>query len=557
MSLFRRAVLPDGNTMTATCYDCVIIGAGHNGLVCAFELARAGQKVLVLERRSVTGGCAVTEELWPGYRVSTASYVVSLLLPEIEARMELKRHGYRVLARNPSSFTPLEDGRCLLLGPDEELNRSEIAKFSEKDAAAYPRYNRLLERIAECLEPVLDRTPPDLLPLPADWRRIPLSKKFRDAKTGYSIFQALKSLGSDLPEAIELLTGAARPVLERWFESDVLISTLATDAIIGTFQPISAPGTAYVLLHHVMGSAGGARGVWGYVEGGMGGLTTAMADACREAGVEIRTEAEVASIQVVDGNACAVILTGGEEILTNTIASCVDARLTFEKFLDPQHLPEPFLNAVQRIDYASASLKINLAVSELPDFTCLPGNSQVGPQHRGTIHIGCSVDYLERAYDDAKYGRPSSRPIVEMTIPTSVDRTLTPEGHHILSLFVQYAPYRLAEGLEWNEALKNEFADRCVAEIARYAPNVPDSILHRQVLSPVDLEAVYGLTGGNIFQGAMPLHQLFSLRPVAGWSDYRTPVNGLYLCGSAAHPGGGVMGACGLNASREILRDGL
>lgn len=543
--------------MSTTRYDCVIIGAGHNGLVCAFELARAGKKVLVLERRSVVGGCAVTEELWPGYRVSTASYVVSLLLPEIEERMELKRHGYKVLARNPSSFTPLEDGRYLLLGPDEELNRSEIAKFSEKDAEAYPRYNRLLERIAECLEPILDKTPPDLLPLPAEWRSIPLSKKFRDAKAGYSIFQALKSLGSDMPEAIEILTGAARPILERWFESDVLISTLATDAIIGTFQPISAPGTAYVLLHHVMGSAGGARGVWGYVEGGMGGLTSAMAKSCEETGVEIRTEAEVASIQVADGKACGIVLSSGEEIATKSVASCVDANLTFDRFLDEKHLPENFLSAVRRIDYASASMKINLAVSELPDFTCLPGNAEVGPQHRGTIHIGCSVDYLERAYDDAKYGRPSTRPIVEMTIPTSVDRTLTPDGHHILSLFVQYAPYKLAEGLEWNESLKNEFADRCVAEIARFAPNVPDSILHRQILSPVDLESVFGLTGGNIFQGAMPLHQLFSLRPVAGWSDYRTPVDGLYLCGSAAHPGGGVMGACGLNASREMLRDGV
>ena len=543
--------------MSTTRYDCVIIGAGHNGFVCAFELARAGKKVLVLERRSVVGGCAVTEELWPGYRVSTASYVVSLLLPEIEERMELKRHGYKVLARNPSSFTPLQDGRYLLLGPDEELNRSEIAKFSKRDAEAYPRYNQLLERIAECLEPVLDKTPPDLLPLPADWRSIPLSKKFRDAKAGYSIFQALKSLGSDMPEAIEILTGAARPILERWFESDVLISTLATDAIIGTFQPISAPGTAYVLLHHVMGSAGGARGVWGYVEGGMGGLTNAMARSCEEAGVEIRTESEVASIQVADGRACGIVLSSGEEIATKSVASCVDANLTFDRFLGEKHLPENFLSAVRRIDYASASMKINLAVSELPDFTCLPGNAEVGPQHRGTIHIGCSVDYLERAYDDAKYARPSTRPIVEMTIPTSVDRTLTPDGHHILSLFVQYAPYKLAEDLEWNESLKNEFADRCMAEIARFAPNVPDSILHRQILSPVDLESVYGLTGGNIFQGAMPLHQLFSLRPVAGWSDYRTPVVGLYLCGSAAHPGGGVMGACGLNASREMLRDGM
>ena len=536
--------------------DCVIIGGGHNGLVCAFELARAGWDVLVLERRSVVGGCAVTEELWPGYRVSTASYVVSLLLPEIESRMELKRHGYRVLPRVPSSFTPLEDGRYLLLGPDEADNRREISKFSQRDAEAYPRYNRLLERVAECLEPVLSKTPPDLLPLPREWRDVPFGKKLRDLGGGVSLFGALKKLGNDLPEAIELLTGAARPILERWFESDVLRATLATDAVIGTFQPISAPGTAYVLMHHVMGSAGGARGVWGYVEGGMGGLTQAMAKACREAGVEIRTEAEVASIPVIDGRVASVTLANGEEIRAKRVASNVDARLTFERFIAADDLPEPFLQAVQRIDYASASMKINLAVSELPDFTCLPGKMEPGPQHRGTIHIGCTTDYLERAYDDAKYGRPSQRPIVEMTIPTSVDRTLTPDGHHILSLFVQYAPYELADGLNW-DTLKDEVADRCIAEIARYAPNVPASILHRQVLSPLDLERTFGLTGGNIFQGAMPLHQLFSLRPVAGWSDYRTPVEGLYLCGSAAHPGGGVMGACGRNAAVELLRDGI
>jgi phytoene dehydrogenase-like protein len=535
-------------------YDLIVIGGGHNGLVCAFEMARAGRTVLVLERRSLVGGCAVTEELWPGYKVSTASYVVSLLLPEIEERMELKRNGYKVLPRTPSSFTPLEDGRYLLLGQDEEMTRREIAKFSQADADAYPKYNRLLERIAECLEPVLNQTPPDLLPLPREWREISFGKKLRDTKTGWSIFQALKQLGSDMPEAIELLTGAARPILDRWFESDILKATLATDAIIGTFQPISAPGTAYVLLHHVMGSAGGARGVWGYVEGGMGGLTQAMAKSCEEAGVRIRTGAEVASIRVIDNKACGVVLANGEEIRARNVASNVDAHLTFEKFLDAAQLPDDFARAVSRIDYSSASMKINLAVSELPDFTCLPGNSEVGPQHRGTIHIGCELEYLERAYDDAKYGRPSQRPIVEMTIPTSVDGTLTPDGHHILSLFVQYAPYNLVEG-NWDD-VKEEFADRCVAEIARFAPNVPASILHRQILSPVDLERVYGLTGGNIFQGAMPLHQLFSMRPVAGWSDYRTPIGGLYICGSAAHPGGGVMGACGLNAAREILRDG-
>jgi phytoene dehydrogenase-like protein len=553
-------------------YDCIIIGGGHNGLVTAGYLARAAWKVVVLERRPIVGGACVTEEPWPGFKVSTASYVVSLLLPEIVKDLRLAEFGYRVLPRNPSSFTPLDDGRYLLLGPDQELNCREISKFSARDAESFPQYEALLERIAECLEPILMSTPPDLLPLPATWRRIGLGKRFRDARQGLSLWSALRKLGADLPEAIEILTGAARPILDRWFESDVLKATLATDAVIGTFQPISAPGTAYVLLHHVMGMAGGARGVWGYVQGGMGSLTQAMARSAEEFGVEIRCDSPVERILVENGRVAGVRLASGEELRSWTVASSADAHVTFERLVAPQHLPDDFRAAVARIDYSSASAKINLAVSELPDFTCCPGNREPGPQHRGTIHIGCSLDYLERAYDDAKYGRPSQRPIVEMTIPTSVDSTLAPPGQHILSLFVQYAPYRLARSADpsppaplpqgergevsWDDpGVKDAFADQCIAEISRYAPNVPGSILHRQVLSPLDLERTFSLTGGNIFQGAMPLHQLFNLRPVAGWSDYRTPIAGLYLCGSAAHPGGGVMGACGRNAVVEILRD--
>lgn len=535
-------------------YDCIIIGGGHNGLIASAYLARAGWKVLVLERRHLVGGACVTEEPWPGYKVSTAAYVVSLLLPEIEHDLRLAKFGYKVLPRNPSSFTPLEDGRYLLLGPDKAKNQQEIGKFSPRDAVNFARYESLLERIAECIEPTLSSTPPDLLPLPKSWRRIGVGKRLRDLKQGYSLFGALKNLGDDIPEAIEILTGSARTILDRWFESDTLKATLATDAIIGTFQPISAPGTAYVLLHHVMGMAGGARGVWGYVEGGMGALTQAMARSVAAAGVDIRCDAPAEKILVDKGRVTGVRLASGAEIAAKRVASNVDAHLTFEKMLSAADLPATFREAVARIDYSSASLKINLAVNELPNFTCLPGNKEVGPQHRGTIHIGATLEYLERAYDDAKYGRPSERPIVEMTIPTSVDRTLTPPGHHILSLFVQYAPYKLATG-DWDD-IKEQFADRCIAEIARYAPNVPGSILHRQILSPPDLEQTFGLTGGNIFQGAMPLHQLFSMRPVAGWSDYRTPVSGLYLCGSAAHPGGGVMGACGRNAAQEMLRDG-
>lgn len=534
-------------------YDGLIIGAGHNGLVCANYLARRGWKVKVLERRHLVGGCCVTEEIAPGYRASIASYVVSLLLPEIVEELQLQKHGYKTLPRNPSSFTPFGDGRYLLLGQDQKSNADEIRKFSARDAEAFAKYEAFLARVAQRIEPILGARTPDLLPLPPSWRKTSLRKRVGELRLGWRLHKALKSLGDDLPEAIELMSGSAKTILDRWFESDELKGTLATDAIIGAFQSFSAPGSAYVLLHHVMGEAGGARGVWAYVEGGMGALAHAMASSAQEQGVEIRLNASVEEILVVGGRVTGVRLEGGETIQAHTIASGVDAHLTFAKMIKPDHLPANFRRAVERIDYSSASMKINLAVSELPDFSCLPGNQEVGPQHRGTIHIGAMPEYLERAYDDAKYGRPSQRPIVEMTIPTSVDKTLAPNGHHILSLFVQYAPYRLA-ARSWDD-IKEEFADRCIDEIARYAPNVPDSILHRQVLSPVDLERIFGLTGGNIMQGSMSLNQLGPLRPVAGWSDHRTPVKGLYLCGAATHPGGGVMGACGKNAAMEMLKD--
>ncbi|MFY9256544.1 MAG: NAD(P)/FAD-dependent oxidoreductase [Fuerstiella sp.] len=535
-------------------YDCIIIGGGHNGLVCSSYLAKAGWKVLVLERRPMVGGACVTEELWPGFKVSTAAYVVSLLLPEIERDMQLQKYGYEVLRRVPSSFTPFEDGRSLILGPDAEQNRREISKFSINDAEAWPKYEGLLTAVAEKLEPILSATAPDLLPLPKTWRRRSLGKKIRDARTAHSLYKAFESLGETMPEAIELLTGAARPILDRWFESPELKGTLATDAVIGNFQSVAAPGTAYVLLHHVMGSSGGARGVWGYVKSGMGALSEAMASSAREAGVEIRTNSSVAEILVSAGKVRGVRLDNGEELAAGCVASNVDANLTFRKMLDESHLPDHFVKAVDRIDYSSATMKINLALKELPDFTCMPGKD-VGPQHCGTIHINAGIQDIENAWFDAQQGIPSRKPIVEMTIPTSVDRSIAPDGHHVASLFVQYAPYQLANG-QWDEATKNAFADQCLNEIARYAPNIRDAVLHRQILSPVDLESVYGLTGGNIFQGAMPLHQLFSMRPVPGWADYRTPVDRLYLCGSAAHPGGGVMGACGRNAAMEMLRDG-
>ncbi len=498
------------------------------------------------------GGCAATEELWPGYRVSTAAYVISLFQTQIIRELRLKEYGLKILPRTPSSFTPLPDGRSLTMGPDPALNQREISKFSPKDAAAYPRYEALLEHIAATLEPTLSEAAPDSLPLPEGWRKIGLGKKLRDGKKMLKMYKAMKALGADLPAAVEILTGAARPILERWFETEVLKATLATDAIIGAFTSISSPGSAYVLLHHVMGEAGGARGVWGYVEGGMGRLSDAIAKACDDMGVEIRREAPVHSIQTDSHGVCGIGLEDGSQLAARCVASSVDAHLTFEKLLSPDVLPADFRDAVAKIDYASASAKVNLALSEPPQFTCLP-SSGVAPHHHGTMHIGPSLDYLDRAYDDAKYGRPSNEPILEMTMATSVDSTIAPDGKHLLSMFVQYAPYNLAEG-NWDD-IKESFGDRCVEMLARYAPNIAGTIEHRQVLSPLDLERTFGITGGNIMQGAMSPHQLYCFRPVAGWADHRTPVPGLYLCGAASHPGGGVMGACGANAAQEILRD--
>jgi phytoene dehydrogenase-like protein len=522
-------------------YDAIIVGAGHNGLVTACYLARARRRVLVLERRPVVGGACVTEEVFPGYKVSTAAYVNSLFRPEIIRDLKLTAHGFALLERNPSSFTPLPDGRYLLLGPDGAMNRREIAKFSARDAENYPKYEAMLQRVADVIEPTLTMRPPNLL-----------RPGLRDLWRLFKLTRSFQKMGSGMSEAIEVLTGAARPLLDRWFESDQLKATLATDAVIGAMASPSMPGTAYVLFHHVMGETNGKRGVWAYVKGGMGGLTQALASVARAHGAEIRTDVDVRRILVKNGAVTGVSLADGQEITAKVVASNADANVTFNHLIDSRLLPPSFAEAVSRINYESASLKINVALSELPNFTTCPrAGLGPGPQHHGTIHICPDMDYLERAYDDAKYGRPSERPILECTLPSAVDATVAPLGQHLMSIFVQYAPYKLREG-NWDE-LKEKFADRCFDILDEYAPNFKRSVLARQVLSPLDLERTFGLTGGNIFQGAMTLNQLFFLRPVIGFADYRTPIKGLFLCGAAAHPGGGVLGAAGWNAAREIL----
>ena len=523
-------------------YDLIVIGGGHNGLVTAAYLARARVKVLVLERRDVLGGACVTEELWPGFKVSTAAYVNSLLRPEVIRDLELKRHGFRMLPRNPSSFTPFPDGRSLMLGPNKALTHKEVAKFSAKDADALPKYEAMLERVATFIEPTLIQTPPN------PWSFNPRNL-LKLAKLGLGFAK----LGTDGQKAIEILTGAATPILNRWFESEELKVTLATDAIIGAMASPSMPGTAYVLFHHVMGECDGIRGVWGYVRGGMGGISNAIASAAREKGAEIRTNSEVTRILVKGGEAVGVVLKDGTEIHARRVASSADAHVTFLKLVQANELPADFLNAVRAIDYSSASLKINVSLSELPDFKAMPG-TEPGLQHRGTIHISPTMEYIERAYDNAKYGCPSEYPIIEATIPSVLDDTIAPPGKHVMSMFTQYFPYKLAPGLSLQEE-KEKYAERCFDLMNEYAPNFRRSVIGRQVLAPTDLEKRFGLTGGNIMQGTMSLSSLSFMRPVPGYADYRTPIRRLYLCGAATHPGGGVMGACGYNAAREILRD--
>jgi phytoene dehydrogenase-like protein len=448
-----------------------------------------------------------------------------------------------MIPRSPSSFTPLPDGRSLLMGPDKAMTAREVGKFSERDAARLPRFDAMLERIAALVEPTLLETPPD------PWSAAPRNL-LKLARLAWNF----RALGRDGRGAVEILTGAANPILDRWFESEVLKTTLSTDAIIGAFATPSMPGTAYVLFHHVMGECDGVRGVWGYVRGGMGALSNAIAAAARARGAEIKVNAPVARILVEQGRAAGVVLANGDEYGAARVVSNLDAQATFLRLVDPKELPDDFVESVRHLDYASASCKINLALSEAPEFTCRPGRGP-GPQHHGTIHICPDRTYIEKAYDRAKYGYISESPVIEATMPSALDDTVAPPGQHVMSMFTQYFPYALAPDAGTLEENKRRYAERCIDIMTDYAPNFRRSVLHYQVLAPTDLEATFGLTGGNIMQGAMSPSSLFFMRPVPGYADYRTPIGGLYLCGAATHPGGGVMGACGYNAAREIIRE--
>jgi phytoene dehydrogenase-like protein len=518
-------------------YDAIVIGGGNNGLTAAAYLARAGRKVLVLERRHIVGGAAVTEEVFPGFRFSVCSYVVSLLRPEIIRDLDLPRHGLEILPLD-GTFTPMPDGDYLWRVNDHARTRREIARHSRLDAEAYDEYGKAMVEMARFVKPILNMTPPDPLTLdPRELMKLAfLGKRFRGLAD------------TDRYNQVQLMTMSAVDFLDQWFETDVLKATMAASGIIGTFLGVRSPGTAYVLLHHYMGEIDGAFRSWGFARGGTGAISEAIAAAAREAGTEIRTQAAVASIRVKNGAATGVVLANGDELTANLVLSSVDPHLTFLKFLAPSDLPADFIDDVKRYKFRGSSGKVNMALDALPNFTSLPGE---GAHLRGAISISPSVDYMERAYDQAKYGEFSRRPYIDMVIPTLTDPSVAPPGKHILSCFVQYAPYTLANGT-WDDQ-REAFGDAVVDAIAEYAPNIRDVILHRQVLTPLDIEREFGLTEGNIFQGELTLEQLFFGRPVAGWSNYTTPIRGLWMCGSATHPGGGIMGAPGRNAALRIL----
>jgi phytoene dehydrogenase-like protein len=526
--------------------DAIIIGAGHNGLVCAAYLAQAGRRVLVLERRELVGGCAVTEEIWPGYHVSTASYLTSLLQERVIRDLELARFGYRVDAKDPAFFSPFPDGRYLFMWQDGARTLQEIAKFSRHDAAAFPVYEDYLERLSQVVEGLLLTTPPEFPP-----------QGLGDFVDYLKLAAKMRGLSpKEIVGLVKIFTQSAVEFLDQWFESDEFKVTLATDAVIGANGGPRSPGTAYILLHHVMGSVAGHRGLWGFVRGGMGAVSEAIAASARSQGAEIRTNASVDHIKIANGRARGVVLQGGEEIDANMVISNLTPQLTFLHLIDEGALPEDFVYAIRKYRSEGTSCKINLALAGLPNFRALPSDpasKNAGPQHRATMHLCPSLEYIERAWDDAKYGHPSQSPMLEMTVPTMYDPSLAPAGKHIMGIFIQYAPYTLREG-NWDE-LREPFAYRCLDIIEEYAPGFRDLIIDKQVLTPLDLERRFGLTGGNIFHGEMSLDQMFVMRPVAGSARYRTPIRGLYLCGSGTHPGGGVMGAPGYNAAHEILKD--
>ncbi|MFQ5701282.1 MAG: phytoene desaturase family protein [Acidobacteriota bacterium] len=523
-------------------YDAIVIGGGHNGLTCAAYLARAGRRVLVAERREVLGGAAVSEQLYPGVTFSVCSYVVSLLRPHIIRDLRLDGHGLQIIPLD-CSFLPLPDGRSLARWGDPQRTRHEIARFSPRDAEVYPEFSLAMTRLARFSKAIIDAPAPD-----------PASLDPRELMNLLRLGRAMRNLDAETRYLnLQLMTMSAVDFLDRWFESDVLKSPMSVSGIIGTFLGVRSPGTAYVLLHHYMGEIDGNFRAWGFAKGGTGGISLAIASAARAHGAEILTGTSVEKIRIASGKATGVVLANGDEISANVVVSGLDPHRTFLRLVGEGHLEEDFARQIRRFKMRGSSGKVNLAVDRVPEFSCRPGD---GPHLRGDIAIAPSIDYLERAYDQAKYGDFSERPYLNVVIPSLVDPSLAPPGKHVVSIFAQYAPYAIKEGPSQWPARREAFGDAVVDTLAEYCPTLKGSILYRQVLTPWDLEQEFGLTEGNIFHGELGLEQLLFLRPAAGWARYRTPIRNLWICASGTHPGGGVMAAPGELASRQLLRSG-
>ena len=520
--------------------DVVIIGGGHNGLACAAYLAKAGLDVLVLEKRGVVGGAAATEEPWPGYRVSSASYVVSLMPPQVVRELDLKRFGYEVSIITPDYFVPFPDGTSLTLWGDVERDAAAIGRFSERDAAAYVTFDRYFDRVARLLKDLLFVVPPNM-----NLRDLP--------KWAATAGRFRKWSGRDLHETVRLFTMSAADFLDEWFEDERVKGALATQAIIGAWCGPMSPGSAYVLMHHWIGEVDGHAGAWGWAKGGMGGISAAMARAAEAAGAEIRTDAEVDRVAInASGRAVGVALADGSLVRAQRVVSCAHPVTTYQSLIGEERLPGDVVRDVKRYRTRSGSVKLNVALSELPAF---PAWDQEGDPHRGLVAVSPSIEYLERAWDDAKYGRMSEHPYVEVVFPTAHEpEGLAPMGKHLMLAFSQYGPYELTEG-SWDEGGRDGYAARVLKALGEFAPSLESAVEHLEVLTPRDIEERFGLIGGNIMQGELTPDQLFSFRPIPVHGDYRTPVAGMYLCGSGTHPGGGVMGVPGRNAASVILRD--
>ena len=531
--------------MTAQHSDALIIGGGHNGLVCAAYLAAAGLKVTLLERRPVVGGAAVTEEFHPGFRNSVAAYAVSLLNPKIIRELQLPEHGLRVVERRLLNFLPTEDGRYLCVGGGR--TGAEVGKFSPADAARLDAYTEKLDRIAAVLRELVLQTPPNVVA--GGWRRA-LPELLRAARVGGRIARLDMALRREL---LQLLATSAGDYLDGWFESDPIKAVYGFDGIVGNYASPFTPGSAYVLLHHVFGEVNGKKGVWGHAMGGMGAITQAMARSAQARGADIRVGAPVREVLIERGRAIGALTEAGEEFRAAAVISNLNPKLLYLKLLPPAVLPADFRERIERWRCGSGTFRMNVALSELPDFRCLPGKA-LADHHTAGIIIAPTLAYMERAYFDARTRGWSAQPIVEMLIPSTLDDSLAPPGQHVASLFCQHVAPQLPNGESWDQH-RDTVADLMIETVNAQAPNFKASVLGRQIMSPLDLERTFGLVGGDIFHGALSLDQLFSARPMLGHGNYRGPLPGLYMCGSGTHPGGGVTGAPGHNAAREVLID--